>query len=122
MIVEYCRIPSDQLPIFIPVWSHCCQEAIFQEAKTTLTDPHSRALYDKWRMSGIAVPYGRWRHMQQGQTLHWAKPTAPERMLGSSSQRTAAGQPEESIDFRAAPPVWHRDTSDFLRKFRNYEI
>ncbi|KOB64422.1 J domain-containing protein, partial [Operophtera brumata] len=61
-------------------------EAMFQklkEAKETLCDPSKRALYDKWRNSGIAMGYKQWIGMKDHvqQSMHWSKPNTKDRML-----------------------------------------
>ncbi|XP_018027998.1 J domain-containing protein isoform X1 [Hyalella azteca] len=94
------------------------QFQLLQEAREVLMDPTSRALYDKWRSCGMAMPWHTWRNMQQrGQTMHWAAPTPPERMLHDAPTKEAT-----PLHHEAEPRVWRRDTSHFLRKFRNYEI
>lgn len=36
----------------------------FQEAKETLCDPEKRAIYDKWRGSGVAMSFKNWLAMK----------------------------------------------------------
>lgn len=54
-----------------------------KEAKETLCDPSKRALYDKWRNSGISMGYKQWLGMKDHvqQSMHWSKPNTKDRML-----------------------------------------
>ncbi|XP_066959580.1 J domain-containing protein [Macrobrachium rosenbergii] len=116
-------------------------EAQFQKlqvAKDTLTDPEKRAKYDRWLNSGILVSYETWCGMKQHMTtnLHWATPNTKDRMLDSGSSQGGGSKPpghrrasEQGIlhgraDFKISRPSegWERDSSDVMKKFRNYEI
>ncbi|KAH8382056.1 hypothetical protein KR009_001585 [Drosophila setifemur] len=67
-----------------------------KEAKETLCDPEKRAVYDKWRNSGISMSYKQWLGMKEhvGQvrrytiaekvdkeSMHWVTPKTKDRML-----------------------------------------
>lgn len=41
-----------------------------------MCDPAKRALYDKWKKSGIAMSYKQWLGMKDHvqQSMHWSKP------------------------------------------------
>lgn len=116
-------------------------EAHFQKlqiAKDTVTDPEKRIKYDRWLNSGISVSYEQWCGMKQHMTtnLHWATPNTKDRMLDCGSSQSGAPRPghrrssEQGIlhgrsqDFKISRPSegWERDTSDVMKKFRNYEI
>ncbi|XP_045115381.1 J domain-containing protein-like [Portunus trituberculatus] len=124
-------------------------EARFQElqvAKETLTDPEKRAQYDRWLNSGIAVSYEKWCAMKghMTTTLHWAAPNTKDRMLGpagtsqgphphshhhpkpggrrSSEQGLLYGRNQDEVNISWPTGQWERDSSDVIRKFRNYEI
>ncbi|XP_067617136.1 J domain-containing protein isoform X2 [Eurosta solidaginis] len=120
-------------------------EAKFQklkEAKETLCDPEKRAIYDKWRNSGISMSYKNWLGMKEhvGQSMHWATPKTKDRMLPETAATTGAGG---SGGLSAASPnpahrraseggaalyygnrkaEWGTENSDVANKFRNYEI
>ncbi|RVE54747.1 hypothetical protein evm_000514 [Chilo suppressalis] len=115
-------------------------EAKFQklkEAKETLCDPSKRALYDKWRQSGIAMGYKQWLGMKEHvqQSMHWSKPNTKDRMLegeaGKASGPSSLG-PTNSAARRASEggaALWGRwgggnqePPSEVISKFRNYEI
>ncbi|KAG7172528.1 J domain-containing protein-like [Homarus americanus] len=109
-----------------------------QVAKDTLTDPEKKTQYDRWLNSGIAVSYEQWCGMKQhmNTTFHWATPNTKERMLEpgtsqaphpkpgarrSSEQGLLYSRGKESAVSRPTAG-WERDSSDVMRKFRNYEI
>lgn len=48
-----------------PVPFHKILEHFLQEAKETLCDPEKRAIYDKWRNSGISMSYKQWLGMKE---------------------------------------------------------
>ena len=63
------------------------------------------------------------------QTMHWATPKTKDRMITpsqkmqrSSSSSASSPQNESSFHITRTPKVWERETSDVIRKFRNYEI
>lgn len=117
-------------------------EAKFQqlkEAKETLCDPSKRALYDKWRQSGIAMGYKQWLGMKDHvqQSMHWSKPNTKDRMIGEGEVTARASGPSSlgpatSAARRASEggaALWGRwgggnqePPSEVISKFRNYEI
>ncbi|KAJ2950101.1 hypothetical protein O0L34_g11443 [Tuta absoluta] len=113
-------------------------EAKFQklkEAKETLCDPSKRALYDKWRQSGIAMGYKQWLGMKDSvqQSMHWAKPNTKDRMLeGDGKSGPSSLGPTNAAARRASEggaALWGRwgggnqePPSEVISKFRNYEI
>ncbi|XP_030756749.1 J domain-containing protein-like isoform X2 [Sitophilus oryzae] len=58
---------------------------LLNEAKDTLTNPEKKALYDKWRNSGISMGYKQWLGMKEHvqQSMHWSTPKTKDRMLES---------------------------------------
>ncbi|KAL5282877.1 DNAJC12 family protein [Megaselia abdita] len=110
----------------------------FKEAKETLCDPEKRAIYDKWRGSGVAMSYKNWLAMKDhvGQSMHWATPKTSGRMLpdgkvGSSSGLSAASpnpahrrasEGGAALYYGSRKQEWGGDNSDVAQKFRNYEI
>ncbi|XP_043951248.1 J domain-containing protein isoform X2 [Drosophila biarmipes] len=129
-------------------------EAKFQqlkEAKETLCDPEKRAVYDKWRNSGISMSYKQWLGMKEhvGQSMHWVTPKTKDRMLPESGGAAAPGAGAgsgagcSSGGLTAASPnpahrraseggaalyygsrkgEWGGENTDVANKFRNYEI
>ncbi|XP_050691521.1 J domain-containing protein-like [Eriocheir sinensis] len=117
-------------------------EARFQElqvAKETLTDPEKRTQYDRWLNSGLTISYETWLGMKghMTTTLHWATPNTKGRMLDegasqapqprpggrrSSEQGLLYGRNQEGVKISRPTGGWERDSSDVIRKFRNYEI
>ncbi|XP_076060003.1 dnaJ domain-containing protein isoform X2 [Oratosquilla oratoria] len=103
---------------------------LLQEAKETLCDPEKRAKYDKWKNSGIAMSYKSWCSISErsGHSFHWAKPPAPERMLGDGEPGarnvtpSPAPRASETVRLTPAGEAWQRESSDIIKKFRNYEI
>ena len=104
-------------------------------------DRTKRSLYDKWRTSGLAIPYKQWQDMKAGMsaTLHWAVPKQ-ERMLPDGEENLAEGGGAEerggAADEAERRKRLRRQDSkhptlvmvnkwseeDVRRKFRNYEI
>ncbi|XP_005108524.1 J domain-containing protein [Aplysia californica] len=126
--------------------------AQLSQAKDVLLDPEKRRDYDKWRHSGISIPFDTWKSMSQVKTsMHWGfvKPqTALEHPQKSScSEKTpvctsvtpqhpgppGSTNPLLQSDLKVFPtdptrsnqpvPGWERDTTNtLLQKFRNYQI
>lgn len=107
---------------------------LLQFAKDTLCDEERRATYDKWRASGLTIPFKDWLAMKDSvkTSMHWATPKTADRMLpadsGSAGESTAAsrGGPSTGESIRVGRPYlaeWRQSGgSDLVRKFRNYEI
>ncbi|KAH8271405.1 hypothetical protein KR018_008876 [Drosophila ironensis] len=108
-------------------------EAMFQqlkEAKETLCDPEKRAIYDKWRNSGIAMSFKQWLGMKEhvGQvrrytiaekvdkeSMHWVTPKTKDRMLPETSAAAgvATGSGASGSTLTAASPnPAHRRASE----------
>ncbi|CAG5121587.1 unnamed protein product [Candidula unifasciata] len=121
------------------------------QAKDTLLDPEKRKEYDKWRHSGIAIPFERWRSLSHVKTsMHWGfckeqaaidhpeagdqqrRAVSPSRI--STQQDNNFQELKEKLKFtpretstgtsnRSPKMGWEKDTSNpLLHKFRNYEI
>ncbi|KAK3869905.1 hypothetical protein Pcinc_024819 [Petrolisthes cinctipes] len=110
-----------------------------QIAKDTLSDPEQRVKYDRWLNSGIGISYEKWCGMKQHMTttLHWASPNTKDRMVEaggsqaphpkpggrrSSEQGLLYGRGMDNVNISMPKGTWERDSSDVIRKFRNYEI
>ncbi|XP_014679536.1 PREDICTED: dnaJ homolog subfamily C member 12-like [Priapulus caudatus] len=118
-----------------------------QRARDVLTDAKLRASYDRWRLSGIAIPYERWMAMSGSvhASMHWATRTKKDAAIESAGSSdaashaaeqvpaggvTAAGQrlPAGSLSGVTSVDVvnvrWERASAhnSMLSKFRNYEI
>ncbi|CAG9772638.1 unnamed protein product [Ceutorhynchus assimilis] len=68
---------------------------LLNEAKETLTNPEKKALYDKWKNSGISMGYKQWLGMKDHvqQSMHWSTPKTKDRMLetGGNSGPSSLG-------------------------------
>lgn len=60
----YPLISTFLLSLIILIHPYCFTLAL-QEAKETLCDPEKRAIYDKWRNSGISMSYKQWLGMKE---------------------------------------------------------
>jgi len=110
------------------------QFQLLQFANDTLCDTERRATYDKWRRSGLSVPFRQWLGMRDRvkTSMHWATPNTTERMLppDESTVRPSEGRPAaaaaagESIRWGRPDHLgWRRsEGSEHIRRFRNYEI
>ncbi|KAL1505426.1 hypothetical protein ABEB36_004998 [Hypothenemus hampei] len=60
---------------------------LLNEAKETLTNPERKALYDKWKNSGISMGFKQWLGMKDHvqQSMHWSTPKTKDRMLESGN-------------------------------------
>lgn len=91
------------------------QFKLLQEAKEVLTDPGKRRSYDKWRSSGIAMPYRQWTNLsKEGPTMHWMNSKSSKPMVECAE--VAKPSSENGLKWESEPP------SDVLRKFRHYQI
>lgn len=63
--------------------SYCITVFRLKQARNTLCNEESREKYDKWRKSGIAVPYEQWLELSGAvhTSLHWAAKPRKELML-----------------------------------------
>ncbi|NXJ74903.1 DJC12 protein, partial [Trogon melanurus] len=54
-----------------------------QQAKEILTNEESRARYDYWRRSKIAIPFQQWEALSSSvkTSMHWAVPSKKDQML-----------------------------------------
>lgn len=106
---------------------------LLKEAKETLCEPERRALYDKWRNSGLQVSYKSWIGMKEHvqQSMHWANPKTKDRMLpetGGSSlnaqnpQMRRASEGGAALYYGTRKEFGTENNSEVINKFRNYEI
>ncbi|KAH3861632.1 dnaJ homolog subfamily C member 12-like [Dreissena polymorpha] len=114
-----------------------------QTAKDVLTDDEKRQNYDKWRHSGISIPFSKWCNMRGAvhTSMHWATPKKETMLEGSCHLAEMEQTHSHVIDskcedlndvftatdrysMKTVPSTpWQREpASEMLRKFRNYEI
>lgn len=92
-----------------------------QEARDVLLDPEKRKKYDKWRKSGLSMPFQQYLNLNVT-SLHWiTKKTKEPMLMESGYQAPVHGHVKELGDplssWRSKEP-----SDELLRKFRNYEI
>ncbi|XP_066304939.1 dnaJ homolog subfamily C member 12-like isoform X2 [Branchiostoma lanceolatum] len=83
-----------------------------QQAREVLVNEESRAKYDHWRRSGIAMPYQQWVSMGKSvhTSMHWAMTTKKDPMLDNkphsdqSEERNedASNQSEQGVSKRSS--------------------
>ncbi|CAN7993854.1 unnamed protein product [Ixodes hexagonus] len=92
-----------------------------QEAKDVLLDPEKRKKYDKWRKSGLVMPFQQYLNLNVT-SLHWVTKKTKEPMLTEAAHESSktgltSGEPQGPL------ASWRKEpTSELLKKFRNYEI
>ncbi|XP_004632092.2 dnaJ homolog subfamily C member 12 [Octodon degus] len=98
-----------------------------QKAKEILADEDSRARYDRWRRSRVAVPFEQWEALAgcMQASMHWAVRSKKDLMLEEAGQtqtkemRSAGwneqGEPEE-VELGSAPEEMLRRESELLGK------
>lgn len=92
-----------------------------QEAKDVLLDPQKRRKYDKWRRSGLRIPFQQYLNINVT-SLHWVTKCTKEPMLMESEHGPSAKGPNPQ-DSQEVLSAWRNEkASDLLKKFRNYEI
>ena len=99
--------------------------ATLQRAKEILCDPDSRAQYDSWRRSGIAIPYEQWKARKDTiqTSLHWAKKAKKEPMIeGPKSDHLQTTSDAIHDDTWYKSGFQNEYGNDALSRFRNYEI
>ncbi|OQR77387.1 J domain-containing protein-like [Tropilaelaps mercedesae] len=117
-----------------------------QEAREVLLDSEMRAKYDRWRRSGLAIPFKQYANIKTT-SLHWATRASKELCVTDGSVSSLSKK--EDMDYAAAPGAaggrrqtltggetslksWraqggsgsaaNSSADELLRKFRNYEI
>ncbi|XP_050294387.1 J domain-containing protein isoform X2 [Anthonomus grandis grandis] len=113
---------------------------LLNEAKDTLINPEKKALYDKWRNSGISMGYKQWLGMKDHvqQSMHWTTPKTKDRMLESGGNSGPSSLGSTTAAHRRASEgganlhwggktgaAWGAGSdahSEVVSKFRNYEI
>lgn len=86
-----------------------------QTAKDTLTDSSSRRSYDCWLNSRIHIPFEQWK-AKKGHSMHWVNPKSNKLSIKEGS---STGQ---GSDFKLNNGSIVDQDSNWLKKFRNYEI
>ena len=68
-----------------------------------MLDRTKRSLYDKWRSSGLTIPFKQWESMKAGMsaTLHWAVPRQ-ERMLPEGKETAVNEHASSPVDSRSS--------------------
>lgn len=92
-----------------------------QEAKETLLDRTKRSVYDKWRSSGLSIPFKQWEDMKAGMsaTLHWAVPRH-ERMLPDGEEQ-GDEEKENTVSSSAAEAEEEKGREERLRRLRRQD-
>ncbi|KAI8368111.1 DnaJ domain-containing protein [Radiomyces spectabilis] len=97
-----------------------------KEAYDVVGDPSRRALYDRWRNSGLQIPFSDFEKLgSHAQTVHWQ--TLPGKLSiaqdESSEQDIQTVKPQPSVMGHVnieRKPFWNQD--DVYEKFRQYQI
>ncbi|CAN7992052.1 unnamed protein product [Ixodes pacificus] len=93
-----------------------------QAAKDVLLDSEKRRKYDKWRKSGLMMPFQQYLNLNIT-SLHWVTKKTKEPMLTESAhQSSTTGL--KSCEPQGSLSSWRKEepASELLKKFRNYEI
>ncbi|XP_040361256.1 dnaJ homolog subfamily C member 12 isoform X2 [Ixodes scapularis] len=93
-----------------------------QAAKDVLLDSEKRRKYDKWRKSGLMMPFQQYLNLNIT-SLHWVTKKTKEPMLTESAhQCSTTGM--KSCEPQGSLSSWRKEepASELLKKFRNYEI
>ncbi|KAF7722816.1 hypothetical protein EC973_002661 [Apophysomyces ossiformis] len=105
----------------------------YQRIKTAydiVGNPARRALYDRWRLSGLHIPFSDYAQLgAHAQTVHWQ--ALPTQATITQSQDTVAEENIRSVRPRAIdnlprvtverPSFWNKQ-DDVYSKFRDYRI
>ncbi|XP_075550331.1 dnaJ homolog subfamily C member 12-like isoform X1 [Dermacentor variabilis] len=92
-----------------------------QEARDVLLDPEKRKKYDKWRKSGLSMPFQQYVNLNVT-SLHWVTKKTKEPMLmdccHQAPMQVCVDDSSDALSsWRSKEPA-----DELLRKFRNYEI
>ena len=97
------------------------------EAYTTLSDDHTRSLYDLWMGCGLNVSFQEWRNLNQDSaaTMHWTAPADPSKNaideVSSTMRKAAPSSPTcRPAHSKFSPVVAKRGS--LLHQFRTYQI
>ncbi|XP_015904527.1 J domain-containing protein [Parasteatoda tepidariorum] len=126
ILAEYKNISLQCHPDKNP--NDSCAVAKFQnilKAKEYLTDPVKREIYDKWRRSGISMPFEQFLNISKSAhtSMHWAYKKQKDLMLESSDKDSESDFNKCDQNRCQDTGCWERDPcNEALRKFRNYEI
>ncbi|XP_060554120.1 dnaJ homolog subfamily C member 12-like [Ruditapes philippinarum] len=120
-----------------------------QTAKDVLCDDEKRSVYDKWRHSGISMPFQQWCNLRGAvhTSMHWMTPKKESMIQDTEDSNNRMNQtdrhPGEHSNTSQSAHIssqfssrntgareqyekkvpWKREEpSEMLRKFRNYEI
>ncbi|KAI8084617.1 DnaJ domain-containing protein [Halteromyces radiatus] len=108
------------------------QYPMIKEAFDVIGDPQNRAKYDRWRQSGLCIPFEDYIQLSgHAQTIHWqALPTQltlTEQGRSTDEQHVKSVRPHPRNDMPKITlnknSFWSKKSSDDpYTKFRNYEI
>jgi len=100
-----------------------------QRAYAVLSDSARRALYDRWRMSHLQIPFEVFEGLgTHAQTLHWQSLPSQQTITSTSDEPSSSTHfnqpiPSQGHEEIRIQSVWKANDSDGLyNKFRNYEI
>ncbi|KAI8049572.1 DnaJ domain-containing protein [Syncephalis plumigaleata] len=86
-----------------------------------LSDEGERAKYDRWRGSGLAISFARWRTMsEQSQSVHWRQ-TSTQPTLDNKAHEDIAVKSSSNSNSRPITSV-SSESDRLLEQFRRYEI
>ncbi|CAO3650226.1 unnamed protein product [Cunninghamella echinulata] len=101
-----------------------------KEAYDIVGNPQKRALYDRWRQSGLHIPFQDYAQLSShAQTIHWqalpSQLTLTETSQSSSNQDIKSVKPQPSdnlpkVQIKKAS-FWNNNNDNYA-KFRNYEL
>ncbi|XP_003741504.1 J domain-containing protein [Galendromus occidentalis] len=107
------------------------QFQLLQEAREVLLDAEMRTKYDRWKRSGLAVPFKQYANVNNI-SFHWASRATKE--LSVTDGSVASLSKKEDMDYARRQTLTGAESSlsnwraqgatadELLKKFRNYEI
>jgi DnaJ family protein C protein 12 len=85
-----------------------------QLAYSILGSPQERAIYDRWRTSGLRLSFLNWRSLaERGHALHWQPAPTPKMML--TDRDTPSSPPPPPSDTLS-------ESDQLIQQFRNYQL
>ncbi|CAO3606895.1 unnamed protein product [Cunninghamella blakesleeana] len=108
------------------------QYLLIKEAYDIVGNPQKRALYDKWRQSGLQIPFKDYAQLSShAQTIHWQ--ALPSQLTLTDNSHTTSNKDIKSVKPQPSdnlPKIqikktsfWNNSNSnDIYSKFRNYDL